>query len=230
MTPVEIAEKEPRIAIPKEWQSFSVRAVSVKESEFTAKRVFDIALSSVGIVVSLPLWFVIGLAIYAEDGQPVFYSQERVGKGGKIFDALKFRTMNHDAEEWLGPVQAMKNDPRTTRIGKILRKTALDELPQLWNILKGDMSFVGPRPLRPGEILADENGQEVVLEEIEGYEDRIKVMPGLTGLAQVYTSRCVHHRQKFRYDLIYVKNHSFWLDMKLIALSFLRTFTGRWEA
>lgn len=229
MIPANLLEEDV-IAISREWNRFTVPAFTRPESAVTLKRIFDIALSSIGVLVSLPLWFIIGLAIYAEDGQPVFYAQERVGKGGKIFNALKFRTMRADAEEWVGPVQAVKDDPRTTRVGRLLRKTALDEIPQLWNILKGEMSFVGPRPLRPGEILADEDGREVKLEEIEGFDERVSVTPGLTGLAQVYASRSVHHRQKFRYDLIYVKNHSFRLDLKLIVLSFLRTFTGRWEA
>lgn len=229
MMPVKVRE-EAVAAIPQEWERPAISGFFPEESAFGAKRLFDVALSSTGLLLSLPLWFVIGLAIYAEDGQPVFYAQERVGKRGKIFNALKFRTMRADAEEWYGPVQAVRNDPRATRVGRILRKTALDELPQLWNILKGEMSFVGPRPLRPGEILADEDGSEVRLEEIEGYHERIKVTPGLTGLAQVCASRNAHHRQKFRFDSVYVKNHSFWLDVKLIFLSFLRTFSGRWEA
>ena len=115
------------------------------------KRPFDIALSFIGLVLSSPLWLLFGLLIWLQDRGPVFYGQERVGKNGRIFKALKFRSMIVDAEKGRGAVQAVENDPRVTKIGRILRATAMDELPQLWNIFKGDMSFVGPRALRPNE-------------------------------------------------------------------------------
>ena len=118
------------------------------------KRAFDMALSGVGLLLSSPLWVLFGLAIKLEDGGPIFYSQERVGFGGRNFEALKFRSMRTDAESGVGAVQAVEDDPRVTRIGRFMRKTAMDELPQLWNIFRGDMSFVGPRALRPGEIEA----------------------------------------------------------------------------
>ncbi|MFX0195824.1 MAG: sugar transferase, partial [Candidatus Hodarchaeota archaeon] len=118
-------------------------------NRINAKRIFDITLSISGIILSSLLYVLISLAILLEDGWPVFYFQERIGKGGRIFKALKFRSMIKDAEKELGPVQAKENDPRVTKVGRILRATALDELPQLINILKGDMSFVGPRALRP---------------------------------------------------------------------------------
>ena len=118
------------------------------------KRAFDIALSGVGLLVSSPLWVLFGLAIKLEDGGPIFYAQERVGFGGRNFAALKFRSMRTDAEAGIGAVQAVEDDPRVTRIGRFMRTTAMDELPQLWNIFRGDMSFVGPRALRPGEIEA----------------------------------------------------------------------------
>ncbi|HYA48543.1 MAG TPA: VanZ family protein, partial [Burkholderiales bacterium] len=115
------------------------------------KRPFDIALALLGLVVSLPVSAAIALAVRLEDGGPVFYSQERVGRNGRTFRAFKFRSMIPGAEKGRGPVQAAENDPRTTRVGRVLRATAMDELPQLFNILKGDMSFVGPRALRPNE-------------------------------------------------------------------------------
>src|SRR4030042_6593725 len=115
------------------------------------KRLFDIGLSGIGLIGSAPLWLIFSLAIKLQDGGPVFYSQERVGKGGRIFRVIKFRSMIKDAEKTTGPVQAVENDPRVTKIGRILRKTAMDDLPQLVNILKGDMSFIGTRALRPAE-------------------------------------------------------------------------------
>ena len=122
------------------------------------KRAFDMALSGVGLLISSPLWLIFGAAIKLEDGGPVFYSQERVGFGGRPFEALKFRSMRTDAESGVGAVQAVEDDPRVTRIGRFMRKTAMDELPQLWNIFRGDMSFVGPRALRPGEVEASDGG------------------------------------------------------------------------
>lgn len=116
------------------------------------KRLFDIGLSSLGLIGSSPLWVLFFVAIKLEDRGPVFYSQGRVGKGDRIFKALKFRSMIPDAEKHTGAVWASENDPRVTKVGRILRATAMEELPQLWNIFKGDMSFVGPRALRPEEI------------------------------------------------------------------------------
>jgi len=194
------------------------------------KRLFDICLSGVGIVVSLPLWVAFGLAILFEEGRPIFYSQERVGRNGKIFKALKFRSMIKDAEKDSGPVQAAENDPRVTDIGKILRATAMDELPQLWNIFKGDMSFVGPRALRPKEKEVHASSDEIDIEKIPGYHERLKVRPGLTGMAQVYLPSDALRSEKFQYDLMYIKKQSFFLDLKLIILSFWITFKGKWES
>ena len=112
------------------------------------KRLFDVTLAGVGLLLSAPLWIAIPLAIKLEDHGQVLFQQDRVGLNGRVFAALKFRSMVPDAEAATGPVQATEHDPRITRVGRLLRATALDELPQLWNILVGDMSFVGPRPLR----------------------------------------------------------------------------------
>ena len=122
------------------------------------KRALDIALSGFGLLISSPLWLLFAAAIKLEDGGPVFFSQERVGFGGRVFEALKFRSMRTDAESGVGAVQAVEDDPRVTRVGRLMRATAMDELPQLWNIFRGDMSFVGPRALRPGEIDSDGTG------------------------------------------------------------------------
>ena len=194
------------------------------------KRVFDLALSGFGLLASSPLWLALAVSIKLEDGGPVFYTQDRVGRGGRRFLAMKFRSMRPDAEAVSGPVQATEHDPRVTRIGRWMRKTAMDELPQLWNIFRGDMSFVGPRALRPGEIEAETGGRLVALEDVPGFEHRIRVRPGLTGLAQVYARRDIPRRHKFRYDRIYVERGSWWLDTRLILLSFWISFLGTWEA
>jgi lipopolysaccharide/colanic/teichoic acid biosynthesis glycosyltransferase len=194
------------------------------------KRTFDATLAAVGLLVSAPLWAIFAAAIKLEDGGPVFFKQDRVGLGGRTFDALKFRSMRPDAEAMTGALQATENDPRVTRIGRFMRATAMDELPQLWNILRGDMSFVGPRALRPGEIEAGANGRLMRLEEVPGFEHRIKVRPGLTGLAQVYAPRDVPRRQKFRYDRLYVDRRSWRLDLQLLLLSFWISLHGTWEA
>ncbi len=194
------------------------------------KRSFDIILSSMGLFISIPLWLFISLCIKLEDGGPIFYLQERIGKEGRIFKAIKFRSMIKNAEDGIGPVQAEENDPRITKVGKILRATAMDELPQLLNILKGDMSFVGPRALRPEEIEVDPKSQGKRIEDIPGYNLRRMVKPGLTGIAQVYAPRDIDRHNKFRYDIIYIKNMGFFLDLKLILLSFWVTFRGKWES
>ena len=193
------------------------------------KRTFDCVLAGVGLIVSAPLWAAIAVAIKAQDGGHVLYRQARVGLGGRVFDALKFRSMVPDAELRTGPVQAVEDDPRVTPIGRLLRATAMDELPQLWNIFTGDMSFVGPRPLRPGEVETGGDGQLVRLDEIPGYEARHRVRPGLTGLTQVYAPRDISRTSKFRLDRVYLERASFWLDLKLILLSFWITGRGEWE-
>ena len=194
------------------------------------KRLFDASLAGAGLLVSVPLWLVIPLAIKLEDGGPVFFPQARVGLNGRVFKALKFRSMRPDAEALTGPVQATENDPRVTRVGRVLRATAMDELPQLVNILVGDMSFVGPRALRPEEIDVDRVGAPVPLHAIPGFAERCAVPPGLTGIAQIYAPRDVSRRQKFRFDLLYIRRRSFLLDIRLILLSFWITMRGTWEA
>jgi lipopolysaccharide/colanic/teichoic acid biosynthesis glycosyltransferase len=191
--------------------------------------VSDACLAATGLVLSSPLWLAFATAIKLEDRGPVFYRQRRVGLGGRTFDALKFRSMRPDAETATGAIQAMEHDPRVTRIGRFLRATAMDELPQLLNILRGDMSFVGPRALRPGEIDTGSGGRLERLEDVPGFEHRLRVRPGLTGLAQVYASRDVPRRQKFKYDRLYVERRSWWLDVRLILLSFWISVLGTWE-
>ena len=165
------------------------------------KRLFDVFVSGAGLLVFAPVAMLIALAIKIDDGGPVLFVQERVGRGGRVFPAFKFRSMVMDAERETGAVQATAHDPRVTRVGRLLRATAFDELPQLWNIFRGDMSVVGPRPLRPG----------------------------LTGLAQVYAPRDLPRTGKFRYDLLYQRRASLSLDLRLILMSFWITLRGRWE-
>jgi lipopolysaccharide/colanic/teichoic acid biosynthesis glycosyltransferase len=193
------------------------------------KRGFDLLLSGLGLIASSPVWLLIAIAIKIEDAGPVFYPQERVGLHGRVFTALKFRSMIPDAEAQTGAIQAGEDDPRVTRVGRLLRATAFDELPQLWNIFAGDMSFVGPRPLRPGEIEVGGDGHLVRLEQIPGYQERHTIRPGLTGLAQVFAPRDVPRTSKFRLDRLYARRRSFWLDIWLIGLSFRITARGRWE-
>lgn len=182
-----------------------------------------------GLVLAAPVGAIIALAIKLTDGGPVFFAQERVGKGGRRFRSFKFRSMVPDAERKFGILQAAEDDPRVTPIGRLLRKTAMDELPQLWNIFRGDMSFVGPRALASREVEIAGDGCSVSLEDIPGYEVRHAVTPGLTGVAQIYAPRDIPRRHKFRYDRIYVRNRSFWLDLELIFLSFWITLRGKWE-
>src|SRR6266478_3323208 len=136
------------------------------------KRAFDVMLAAIGLIASAPLWAVMAVAIKLEDGGLVFFHQDRVGRGGRVFEALKFRSMRPDAEALTGPIQAAEEDTRVTRVGRLLRATAMDELPQLWNIFVGDMSFVGPRPLRPGEVEVRGDGRLVPLNQISGYAAR----------------------------------------------------------
>ncbi len=193
------------------------------------KRAFDFFLSVTGLFMSLPLWVIFAWAIWLEDGGVVLYSQERVGKGGRIFKGFKFRSMIPNAEKGLGPVQAKTDDPRITRFGKILRATAMDELPQLVNIARGDMSFVGPRALRPKEIELIPGSEAVDMSNIPGFEKRTSIRPGLTGFAQVFASRNLPREEKFKYDVWYVEHMSFWLDIKLILKSFAITFRAKWD-
>ena len=195
-----------------------------------AKRAFDVALAATGLIVSAPLWVLLAAAVKLQDRGPVFYRQERSGVGGRHFDVLKFRSMIPNAEAGLGAVQACASDPRVTAIGRLLRATAMDELPQLWNILRGDMSFVGPRALRPGEIEILGNGHFERLEDVPGFDARARVRPGLTGIAQIHAPRDIPRRLKFRYDLLYVRRQSLWLDVRLVLVSFWITLRGAWGA
>jgi lipopolysaccharide/colanic/teichoic acid biosynthesis glycosyltransferase len=193
------------------------------------KRLFDAVVAGLGLLCAAPLMGLIACAIRLDDGGPVFYAQTRVGRGCRHFRNWKFRSMVSDADARFGPLQAYDADSRITRVGRVLRVTAMDELPQLWNILKGDMSFVGPRALMPEEIEVTGSGVAVPLDAVPGFEARHRVRPGLTGVAQIYARRDIPRRQKFRYDAVYIKAQSLALDVRLIVLSCWITLRGRWE-
>jgi len=199
------------------------------------KRPFDILLSAIGLIMSSWLWVFIWIAIAIEDGFPVIIRQERIGIYGKLFKNYKFRSMKKSTLKEQVRIQATEGDLRVTRVGRILRKCALDELPQLINIFLGQMSFVGPRALLPEEkevhLLGNaySNGGTLNITEIPGFYQRATVRPGLTGIAQIWAPRDIPRRHKFKYDLLYIRKSAFWLDLKLIFVSFLVTFRSSWE-
>ena len=188
------------------------------------KRVFDISVLVLTHVLLLPLWLalwtIIPVLIWLEDRGPVFYRQRRMGKDGKSFVVLKFRTMIVDAENQ-GPSYTTDDDPRVTRVGRILRRTALDELPEVINIWRGDMSFVGPRALEVNEHLSLEKM-------MPGFEKRLQVRPGLTGLAQVY-DKGDDPFEKYRYDMEYLQKLSPLMDARLMLLSVWNTLAAGWD-
>lgn len=188
------------------------------------KRPFDLVILVLAHLLLLPLWVLlwtlIPLAIWLQDQGPVFYRQRRVGKDGRVFTVLKFRTMVIHADS-IGPLWTAKDDPRLTPLGRLLRRTALDELPQVLSIWKGDMSLVGPRALPEGE-------ERLLESQIPSFRCRLAVVPGLTGMAQVYDKKDDPY-EKLRYDLEYIAKMSPWLDMKLLFLSVVYTLLGMWD-
>lgn len=191
------------------------------------KRPFDL-LVLVAVHLALApvwaiLWISIPIAIWLHDRGPVFYTQERLGKNGRTFRTYKFRSMIPDAERHTGAVWADEDDPRITPIGAFLRSRALDELPQVINMWKGDISLVGPRAERPE--LSDEFESSY-----PGFSQRLLVRPGMTGLAQIYGRYSTHPRNKLRYDMLYIRRMSPWMDVKLLVSSVLLTLRARWQS
>jgi sugar transferase (PEP-CTERM system associated) len=187
------------------------------------RRAISFIISLLGLILALPLLPFIILAIRLDSKGPVFYTQTRVGKGGRLFKVMKFRTMRQDAEAVSGPRWAGDHDPRVTRVGKFLRASRLDEIPQLWCVLKGDMAFVGPRPERPEFI-------EMLSKEIPYYGVRHMVRPGITGWAQVkykYGRSVDDSREKLQYDLFYIKNASIGLDLLIMFQTIKTVLLGR---
>ena len=188
------------------WLIFTGRGRQAKVAELLRGTVHWL-VALIGAILSLPLVIVAAILIKLDSRGPIFYKQERVGKNGRIFTLTKFRSMKVDAEQ-AGPVWASKGDTRTTRVGRVIRKIRVDEIPQFWNILKGEMSFVGPRPERPHFV-------SQLAEEIPFYEQRHLIAPGLTGWAQIkypYGASTEDARQKLQYDLFYIKNQGLILD------------------
>ena len=178
----------------------------------TSKRIFDLAASAAICLISLPVMLLTALWIRCDDGGPIFYQQERVGLDGQVFRVLKFRSMRSDAEVDGKPIWAAADDPRVTRVGHIIRKLRIDELPQMLNVFRGEMSFVGPRPERAFFV-------EQLKTEVAYYDVRHSIKPGITGLAQVryqYGASVDDAVQKLQYDLYYVKNNSLFLDLLLL--------------
>lgn len=178
----------------------------------TMKRLADLALAAVGLLLAWPLMLVTALVVYTESPGPVLYRQERVGENGRLFTLCKFRSMRLDAESGT-PIWAKEKDNRVTRVGRFIRLTRLDELPQLWNVLRGDMSFVGPRPERPFFV-------EQLAAQIPFYMERHSVKPGVTGWAQVkyrYGSSVEDAMEKLRYDLYYIKHLSVVFDLTIVV-------------
>ncbi|HFU3699952.1 TPA: sugar transferase, partial [Streptococcus suis] len=173
------------------------------------KRMFDILISLVLLMLTWPIMLLVALAIKLDSKGPVFYTQQRVTMNGRLFQVLKFRSMFNNAEGQSGPVLATSNDSRVTRLGQFLRATRLDELPQLFNILRGDMSIVGPRPERPHFVEQYEKQNPY-------YHLRHRVRAGLTGYAQIYGTYNSDFNSKLKYDLLYIQRYSFYFDFKLV--------------
>jgi sugar transferase (PEP-CTERM system associated) len=193
------------------WLIFSDGFVISRWTRYS-KRLFDLVFASVGFVLAAPLTLLTALAVYLDSDGPVLYCQERMGEQGRTFTVFKFRSMRMDAEREGTPIWAKEKDDRITRVGRIIRKTRLDELPQLWNVLRGDMSFVGPRPERPFFV-------EQLAKEIPFYQQRHAVKPGVTGWAQIkyeYGSSIEDAMEKLRYDLYYIKHLSIALDLSIV--------------
>jgi exopolysaccharide biosynthesis polyprenyl glycosylphosphotransferase len=203
-----------------------VREVGFSSSALLIKRVVDIAGAIVCLTVTAPLAGLIIVAIKLDSPGPAIFRQTRVGQGGKLFEMYKFRSMREGAEEELenlreldevdGVTFKIKQDPRTTRVGRFLRRTSLDELPQFWNVLRGDMSLVGPRPNVPDEVNRY----------MEWHKKRLQVLPGLTGMWQVSGRSLLSFDETALLDLYYIENWSFWLDCKILLRTIPAALTG----
>lgn len=187
---------------------FKIGTLGLSNEQKMRKRLFDIVMSTIGIVIGAPIMLVVALLIKLQDGGPIFFNQDRLTENGKTFYVHKFRSMIKDAEKHTGPVLATDKDPRITKLGAFLRSTRLDELPQLLNVFKGDMSLIGPRPER--QFFADQ-----FTEQIPVFKYRLTVKAGVTGLAQVMANYTTTPEDKLIYDLLYIRNYSFLLDLKI---------------
>ena len=194
----------------------------IRRTYAVLKRILDFCFSVAGVIILSPLLLLVALAVRMTSKGPIIYSQTRVGKDGELFEIYKFRTMKVDAEKDSGPVWASSNDNRLTPIGKFLRKSHMDELPQFINVINGDMSIIGPRPERP--VFVDEFKKT-----ISGYQGRLAVKPGITGLAQVwhrYDATIEDVKKKLKYDLLYIKKMCLMSDFRIILRTFRVVVTG----
>jgi exopolysaccharide biosynthesis polyprenyl glycosylphosphotransferase len=194
----------------------------VRRTYALTKRILDIIGSIAGIIILSPLFLITAILVKATSKGPILYSQTRVGKDGALFEIYKFRTMKVDAEKQTGPVWAAKNDNRLTPIGGFLRKAHVDEIPQLFNVLKGEMSIIGPRPERPIFV-------EQFKKQIDSYDKRLSIKPGITGLAQVwhrYDETLEDVKKKLKYDLLYAKKMCLWADFNIMLRTFRVVVTG----
>ncbi len=193
------------------------------EWEKRLKRLLDVSISFITLIITMPLNIIVSLAIKVDSRGPIFFRQERIGMNNKNFKIVKFRSMSQDAEKHTGPVWSQKDDPRVTQVGKIIRKLRIDEIPQMFNVLKGEMSLVGPRPERPYFV-------EQLSRQIPYYKRRLKVRPGITGWAQVkhkYDENIEDVKVKLRYDLFYIENMSLRMDIKILARTILVVLFGK---
>jgi lipopolysaccharide/colanic/teichoic acid biosynthesis glycosyltransferase len=210
-----------------QWLKISVSRLFVPSydiEDFSFRYILDFYLALVLMILTFPAWILLALLIKLDSRGPVFYVQERVGRSGAVFRMYKFRTMRIDAEKTSGPVLTSKNDPRITRIGNVLRKTRIDEIPQFMNILIGDMSFIGPRPERPYFV-------HIYSTKIPGYRKRLRIRPGITGLAQVsngYDKDIDDVKLKLKYDLQYIQSaKSFRMNLQILLKTLLIVIFGQ---
>lgn len=215
-------------SVPQRRSAPALELIAYSPSPFTAfqawfKRAGDIAGSLVFCLITSPVWVLTALAIKLDSRGPVFYKQERVGRYGRVFTLYKFRSMVLNAEQATGPVWAIRNDPRVTRVGRLIRKLGIDEFPQIINVLHGEMSLVGPRPERPHFV-------HQFRRDIPGYSERLRVLPGITGLAQVrhkYDETIDDVRRKLYFDVSYVKTPSLSWDLWIMLYTVFIILTGR---
>ncbi len=199
--------------------TFKVDTLHLSREKMIIKRAFDILVSFLGIIITSPIIMMVSLAIIFTEGRPIFYTQERATIGNKAFKLIKFRSMVVNAESETGAIWAQENDPRVTKLGRFLRRFWLDELPQLFNVLKGDMSLVGPRPERPFFI-------EQFSEDIPDFHYRLTVKAGVTGLAQVMGKYSTTPENKIKYDLMYIRNAGLLFDLKIVIETVKKILLG----
>ena len=197
---------------------FRPRSLQLSIEQRAGKRVMDLLFAGIAAICALPIAAIVALAIKLEDHGPVLYSQVRVGRFGVDYKVYKFRSMRVDAEKYSGPQLATENDPRITKVGKFIRATRLDEIPQIWNVLNGDMSLVGPRPERPYFV-------EQFVEEYPEYTYRHNVKPGITGLVQAFAKYNTTPYDKLVYDLMYIENFSLIQDLVIMVHTVKIIFT-----